>query len=444
MTYAEWTATWCIRLSTMITERSSKAIFLACRAACRKDVNVAQFVLPHLVCEVLTSGKRTCIDEVTAELDDILSRTEALEEPGSQSLRARISWTMDEASAVEDFDRLATQTVFAVLDYLTKWMREKQNAMIVALQRQNSRNSSEALAAAKSKDKAYTAVETFVESVSQKRLATASYHCQAYARSLLHWERHISANPEELQSAVFTLQQVCGTLQEQDLVVGFAAARKGEPSEKELIYQHEIAGEYADALACYERSSDKDTVENAKGKVRCYLEMAMPGSAMTHAKGAAAGTDPKAEQQLKKYRYEAAWQLAQWEEVDEKDDGVHAAKDWGVTLAGLLKSVKVRDAATFEKVLASALRAEVGGVTAAAMEQGAYERSYHHIVKLQILDEIKDMVDGVLFKEDELPSAEAVEIMLNAWRDRSRMCIFSPMFQEPVIKVRDLRGSSFL
>ena len=38
----------------------------------------------------------------------------------------------------------------------------------------------------------------------------------------------------------------------QDFVAGLAAVRKREPSIEELVYQHEIAGDYGDALACYE------------------------------------------------------------------------------------------------------------------------------------------------------------------------------------------------
>ena len=38
----------------------------------------------------------------------------------------------------------------------------------------------------------------------------------------------------------------------QDFVAGLAAIRKREPSIEELVFQHEIAGDYGDALACYE------------------------------------------------------------------------------------------------------------------------------------------------------------------------------------------------
>ena len=68
---------------------------------------------------------------------------------------------------------------------------------------------------ARAADLEYVQIESFLEAISQRRLATASFHCGAYARSLLHWEKHLSARPSELQASLFTLQMVCGALQEQ-------------------------------------------------------------------------------------------------------------------------------------------------------------------------------------------------------------------------------------
>ena len=43
-------------------------------------------------------------------------------------------------------------------------------------------------------------------------------------------------------------------------MAGLAAVRRREPSIEELVYQHEIAGDYGDALACYE-SMGKDAAK---------------------------------------------------------------------------------------------------------------------------------------------------------------------------------------
>ena len=50
-------------------------------------------------------------------------------------------------------------------------------------------------------------------------------------------------------------------------MAGLAAVRKREPSIEELVYQHEIAGDYGDALACYE-SMGKDAARDDLHKDR--------------------------------------------------------------------------------------------------------------------------------------------------------------------------------
>ena len=78
-------------------------------------------------------------------------------------------------------------------------------------------------------------------------------------------------------------------------MAGLAAVRKREPSIEELVYQHEIAGDYGDALACYE-SMGKDAAKDKGGTssggrddvlagiVKCYLEIDRPHTASSLAK----------------------------------------------------------------------------------------------------------------------------------------------------------------
>ena len=70
---------------------------------------------------------------------------------------------------------------------------------------------------ARAADPEYVQVESFLGAISQRRLASASFRCGAYARSLLHWEKHLTNahGPAELQASLFTLQRVCGALQEE-------------------------------------------------------------------------------------------------------------------------------------------------------------------------------------------------------------------------------------
>ena len=139
----------------------------------------------------------------------------------------------------------------------------------------------------------------------------------------------------------------------QDFVAGLAAIRKREPSIEELVFQHEIAGDYGDALACYE-SMGKDAAKGGGGGggsedvlagiVKYYLEIDRPHTASSLAKGLVQ-RHPETREKMAKYAVEAAWQLAQWDDIGGAADWAAAApaKDWSVALANLLKCVHTED-----------------------------------------------------------------------------------------------------
>ena len=83
------------------------------------------------------------------------------------------------------------------------------------------------------------------------------------------------------------------------------------------------------------------------------------------------------------------------------------------------------------------LKTEMAPITAASMEQGAYERSYEHLVKLQILNEIHSAAEMLVFVDiRDLPPAEVVDDLAKTWRNRTTVAQYSPKFLEQVLKVR--------
>ena len=54
------------------------------------------------------------------------------------------------------------------------------------------------------------------------------------------------------------------------------------------------------------------------------------------------------------------------------------------------------------------LKTEMAPITAASMEQGAYERAYEHLVKLQILNEIHSAAEMLVFVEPRLEISHSV------------------------------------
>jgi serine/threonine-protein kinase ATR len=135
-------------------------------------------------------------------------------------------------------ERLSTQTVFSILDHCKKWLRKKHR-QISAVNRRPEQTDK-----LKLRERDYGAIDAFVNAVSQKKLADASYHCQAYARSLMHLESHIVSSADGFETNTFALQCVYTALQEVDYISGIAALRSNHPSFEELVFRHQAIGNF--------------------------------------------------------------------------------------------------------------------------------------------------------------------------------------------------------
>ena len=152
----------------------------------------------------------------------------------------------------------------------------------------------------------------------------------------MHLEDHLRDEPNDLNRCMTKLQQVYGALDEPDYVYGLAEIRQKKPPLEELIHYHQVTGNFQDALACYESlgKSQKDSIELKSGMLRCYLEIDQPHSASMLTKGFIK-QDLELKQDLLKYQIEAAWQLGQWQEIEENSSKIDKT-DWPSNLGRLL------------------------------------------------------------------------------------------------------------
>ena len=140
-----------------------------------------------------------------------------------------------------------------------------------------------------------------------------------------------------------------------------------------------------DALSCYER---RDSRLDWTGLVNCYLAIDQPGTAASLAAGLASSS-PDLAAGLAPLQAEAAWQLGNWQEVEQHCDrggsgAGQAEATWQLGLGRLLLSLQRGQASRVTGQLAQ-LRAElVEPLSAASLEQGAYSRGYTAITRLRL------------------------------------------------------------
>ena len=302
--YRDWLVNWSGQLVNMVNEARVHALFTASQPAFRRDLRVAEFLLPHLVLTVVGYGTEEDTAAVLQEIEAILPSPDKVE------------------SDCVDFSlqQLVSQAVFNVLDHIARWLRLKLNLLISQhlsqTKKEESRLTADDIKAAKNKSPEYLRVAKFQTALERHSLgmgnlafATGDYHRSAFHMDSVYrdWlKKGETLTPTELTS----LQRLYVALDEADLIGGVAAAREEEPSLSDLIQQHEATGSYQDALSCYEKLEELDIngEESRAGQVRCYLDTDQPTTAAALARGLAE-QDVLLAKELGPLQAEAAWQL---------------------------------------------------------------------------------------------------------------------------------------
>ena len=422
--FSRWISLWSSHLMTKIEDKQIFQIFQACKPVIRKDAGCAQFLLPYILGHVICHGKQEDINDIVMEVEAIVGGQESVVQVATLNgtiLSERSEQTSTQ-SVAQDLSWMAKQTIFAVLDHMNKWLRMKY--LILTKKRQPDQDASVI------RDEEYLAVQNFVQRIQQHNLALASFEIKCYARSLMHLEAHLRQHPNDLEQCMTKLQQVYGALDEPDYVRGLAAVRNPKPTLEELIHHHQVTGDFEDAIACYESMGNElnNTLELKSGLLKCYLEMNRPHTASMLVKGMIE-RDPQHKGDLVKYQIESAWNLGRWGEVLEEDHHLkQTARCWSTNLAKTLLLCHQNDSTSLDQQVAVMRKDLMIPVSAAAMEQGAYRRSYEYLVKLQILDEIESWSMA--------KTTEDLNKLFCHWTTRQTYSQYSISNLEPVLKVR--------
>ncbi len=140
------------------------------------------------------------------------------------------------------------QTVFALLDHLSVWLRRKR---LEAAKRTKPRDTI---------SQEIQVVESVMGSIPQSLLASASFVSQSYARSLLHYEQtvrdlrkveHTGSVSDSLQDCYERMHCIYARLDEPDGMEGISTLVVA-PSLEHQIREHESTGRWTSAQSCWE------------------------------------------------------------------------------------------------------------------------------------------------------------------------------------------------
>jgi len=108
-------------------------VFKACRNVVMYDMDVCSFLLPHVIHHVLAKGSDTQRNSILSEIQQVLQDTQgtvSLHSPikakgaatATKETTARDSMTTPLSASFVEASQLATQKVFSLIEWLSKWM----------------------------------------------------------------------------------------------------------------------------------------------------------------------------------------------------------------------------------------------------------------------------------------------------------------------------------
>ncbi|XP_076343130.1 serine/threonine-protein kinase atr-like isoform X5 [Tachypleus tridentatus] len=200
----------------------------------------------------------------------------------------------------------------------------------------------------------------------------------------MYLELSIKNNQESSRLQLAFLQKLYILLDEPDGVAGVAAFRQEDPTLHDLILGHEATGQLQDAFSCYERAVKvkSDTISHHQGLLRCLMGLDQSNTALTYATGLL-NERPEWSNEINPFRVESAWKLADWDGLSEFLKSI-SSDNWGVAVGKILLSVKEKC-----KIVRTQ---QMGPLSAASMENGAYQRGYSHVLRLHMLTDMEKAV----------------------------------------------------
>ncbi|XP_038072304.1 serine/threonine-protein kinase ATR-like [Patiria miniata] len=417
-TYKDWVCAWTGYLVTKVRSPQASQIFKSCSVIIKHDIQTALFLLPIILLHALLDGRQEDKEEIRQEILAVLTHAEKSEDQRSG-----------------DASHMSAQTVFSVLDYLTRWKRHRVQMLSVSRTQKKSQSGNLHI----DEDADYRLIHGFLEQIPQDVLARASFQCKAYARSLMHCEAYINKNRHNLQQQLGFLQKLYIALDEPDGVLGVSAIRQETPTLHEQILDHESRGNLHDASACYERAIqlEPDEPSHHAGFLRSFMGLGQLTKALIHVNGAAAER-PDWTSKLNAYRVEACWKLAKWDTLETYlKTETRNTTDWNVGLGKILLASKQKNEDEFERQLKIVRSALMGPLSAASMETGSYQRGYEYIARLHML---RDLEQGIRclggFPQNASSSEDDIMTrpeLLGTWDARLSMTQSSFRIQEPLL-----------
>ncbi|KAJ0422527.1 hypothetical protein BJY00DRAFT_69114 [Aspergillus carlsbadensis] len=309
LSHADWLRNFVQDLLQSGNGDNAKSVFSVCSRIIKgQDISIASFLLPFAVLNRVVGGTQGEKDDLQCELLSILSHP--LPETSNEVYEAIL---------------LCSQSVFEVLDYLSRWLKGKRRQLnsLRNHTRHENKPSKESIRdlLVESYSSQIKTVESLLSSIPPEVISKRAVECKSFSRALFHWEQYIRQyrnRPQTQQSANLEplyerLQNIYSQIDEPDGIEGISTHLHVLDIDQQVL-EHRKAGRWATAQSWYELQLEKEP-ENVDAQWHLFTCLKESGQQDAILNRFEILKDTNSVPKFLPFAVEASWMTGKWEKM---------------------------------------------------------------------------------------------------------------------------------
>jgi serine/threonine-protein kinase ATR len=390
--HSTWLREWAYDMMWRGKGDNAEMVFpILARIINRHDISIAGFLLPYVALNIVLGGTVQEAKDVGIEMLTVLS-TESFVESEKEALRQ------------------CSENVFAVLDYMSKWLQEKKRTMAAyrtaALRAGHPPSELEEV-----KDVGQIeSVESVIRSIPADIIAQRAMECGSYARALFHWESYIRSesqrqtnqNAEEHDAMFQRLHSIYSQIDEPDGLDGISA-HLNILSPEQQAFQHQRTGRWSAAQSWYEFELVKEPSNASRQTdlLSCLRESGQYDQVLRYASFYNGNSGHGGNSTLLSYITEACWTTERFDTLKDtlSDLSEESQTDFNVGVARVLLAMQEKNQDVVSTMINKLRNSVAKGIT--SVSGSSLQACHDVLLKLHIVYEI-----GALSGTTHVPAAQ--------------------------------------
>ncbi|KAJ5770783.1 uncharacterized protein N7511_002834 [Penicillium nucicola] len=311
LTHSEWLRAFVQDLLQTGNGDNAKMVFsISSRVVKGQDISISSFLLPFAVLNRVVGGTEQEKQDLQCELMRVLSHP--VPETNNNARETIIS---------------SSQSVFEVLDYLSRWLQGKKKHLNGLAQGSNhSSRSHKDLSRDALIDKYSSqikSVETLLSSIPPEIISKRAVECKSFSKALFHWEQYIrktklregEQDRGTLEPLYQRLQDIYSQIDEPDGIEGISSHLSALNIDQQVL-EHRKAGRWATAQSWYELQLEKEpnNVDAQWNLVTCLKESGQQDAILTRFE--VLKESESAASRFLPFAVEATWIMGRWDKLE--------------------------------------------------------------------------------------------------------------------------------